>query len=442
MAGRFLGGLAIGISSLAIPVYLSEFAPARIRGRLVGMYDMGIQVGTLAGFWINYGVAATLPANKFQWQFPVAVQLFPAALLAVGMLFVPETPRFLMSKGNYEQAEKNLCLLRGLPVDHEYMQWELTQNREAAEAENLVRGDTGYWTLTKELFKSKGHRTRLGLGLALLFFKTFSGVQAVNYYSPIIFEQLGFSGTKNSLFATGIYGTVKFVATIIFSFFVVDRIGRRRPLMFNSIFGGLCLMFLGGYLTGVGPKPEGATRTAGDYIAIIAIFAYAAAYCFGYNSVPLTLISEIFTMRFKLLSMSLCLAWQWLCTFSIVRIMPVALRTITTRTYFIFGTIFLSSTIFVYFFIPETKVRPPSAAHSSRQISTLILSPPSVQGLPLEAMDNLFGGIERTDAEAAILGVNELKHKNEGTSEFVEHAEHDSGAIARTGTLATISERK
>jgi MFS family permease len=82
-----------------------------------------------------------------------------------------------------------------------------------------------------QLFRSKGHRKRLLLGLALLFFKTFSGVQAVNYYSPRIFQQLGFVGTQNSLFATGIYGSVKAITTLIFGFFIVDRIGRRRPLM-------------------------------------------------------------------------------------------------------------------------------------------------------------------------------------------------------------------
>jgi MFS family permease len=122
--------------------------------------------------------------------------------------------------------------------------------------------------LVKQLFVSKGHRTRLFLGMGLLFFKTFSGVQAVNYYSPIIFEQLGFRGTQNSLFATGIYGTVKAVCTVIFGLFVVDRIGRRRPLMFGSIVGSLCLIFLGGYLTGMGDRGTDPVRTAGDYVAI------------------------------------------------------------------------------------------------------------------------------------------------------------------------------
>ena len=91
-----------------------------------------------------------------------------------------------------------------MPADHPYIQYEYRVTKEQVEAEKLVRGDVGLWGLTKDLLKSPGHRYRTLLGMGLIFFKTFSGVQAVNYYSPIIFEQLGFSGTKNSLFATGV----------------------------------------------------------------------------------------------------------------------------------------------------------------------------------------------------------------------------------------------
>lgn len=91
-----------------------------------------------------------------------------------------------------------------MPEDHPYIQYEFRATKEQVEAEKLVRGDVGLWGLTKDLVKSRGHRTRVLLGIGLIFFKTFSGVQAVNYYSPIIFEQLGFTGTKNSLFATGV----------------------------------------------------------------------------------------------------------------------------------------------------------------------------------------------------------------------------------------------
>ncbi|KAJ9121893.1 hypothetical protein QFC24_004475 [Naganishia onofrii] len=387
MVGRFLGGFAVGFLSLIIPVYLAEFSPPSIRGRLVGFFDIFIQVGTLAGFWINYGIDASLPSNTFQWQLPVFVQFFPAALL-MGAFFVPESPRWLMSKNRYDDALKSLCSIRRLPADHSYIQYEIKMTHDSVEAERAVRGDATLWGLVKELAKSPGHRKRIGLGLALIFFKTFSGVQAVNYYSPRIFKQLGFKGTKNSLFATGIYGTVKFVGTLIFGFFVVDRAGRRWPLIIGSIGLSMCLIYIGGYLTAMGPRDGTQPISKGDYTAIVAIFLYATWYCFGWNSVPLTLISEIFNVRYRTISMTICLMWQWLCTFSIVRIMPIALDTITTKTYFLFGGIFIFAAPFVYFFIPETKK------------------------LSLEYLDRLFDGPQRNDVEEAMV-VPETEYKPE-----------------------------
>ncbi|KAH8926571.1 general substrate transporter [Atractiella rhizophila] len=367
MFGRFLGGYAVGFWSLVIPVYLAEFAPASIRGRMVGFFDIFLQIGTLGGFWINYGIESSLKSNRFQWQFPVFVQFFPAVILGIGLFLCPETPRWLITKGRDEKALKNLCRLRRLPPSDRYIEYEFSQTKLEVEAEKRLRGETTLLKMLKELFRTKGLRNRVFLGMTLIGIKTFSGVQAVNYYSPIIFEQLGFQGSKNSLFATGIYGTCKFVGTLIFGLFIVDRVGRRKPLMIGAVVLSLCLFYIGGYLTAVGPREEGAPRKAGDYTAITAIFLYATAYCFGWNSVPLTIVSEIFTTRVRTLSMTFCIAFQWLCTFAIVRIMPEALSHITTRTYFVFASIFIWGLPFVYFFVPETK------------------------GLPLEYMDKLFG---------------------------------------------------
>lgn len=210
----------------------------------------------------------------------------PAALLMIGAVFVPESPRWLMSKNRYDESVKALCNIRRLPADHPYIEYEVKMTHDSVEAERAVRGDASLWGLVKELASSKGHRKRVGLGLALIFFKTFSGVQAVNYYSPRIFKQLGFKGTKNSLFATGIYGTVKFVGTLIFGFFMVDRVGRRLPLIVGSIGLSLCLIYIGGYLTAMGPRDGTQPIAKGDYTAIVAIFLYATWYCFGWNSVP------------------------------------------------------------------------------------------------------------------------------------------------------------
>jgi len=405
--GRFLGGFAVGFLSLVIPVYLAETAPASIRGRLVGFFDIFIQVGTLAGFWINFGIESTLESNRFQWQLPTFVQFFPAAFLMLGVWFCPESPRWLVSRDRDEEGLKALSRLRKLPVDHEYIQYEYRITKEQVETEKIVRGSDSLAKLAGQNWTTPNARKRLLLGMGLIFFKTFSGTQAVNYYSPIIFEQLGFSGTQNSLFATGIYGTCKFVFTLIFGFFIVDRVGRRLPMMIGTIVMAGCLFYIGAYLTAVGPREEGSGRTAGDYTAIVAIFLYASQYCLGWNSVPLTLISEIFTHRFRVISLTFCLMWQWLVTFAIVRIMPVSLANIDQLTYFVFGSIFIWSLPYVYFFIPETK------------------------GLPLEYMDKLFGD-GRTDVEKS------LEEGNNGKAEelYVEELKGSTGVPP----LATVRE--
>lgn len=121
-AGRILAGFAIGGASNLVPMYISELSPPAIRGRLVGMYELGWQIGGLVGFWINYGINETLPSNHNQWLIPFAVQLIPGGLLLVGaILFIKESPRWLYSKGRRDQGLKNLLWIRNLPESDVYI---------------------------------------------------------------------------------------------------------------------------------------------------------------------------------------------------------------------------------------------------------------------------------------------------------------------------------
>ena len=126
-----------------------------------------------------------MKSSKIQWQIPVFLQLAPAAILGIAMFVIPETPRWLMSKHRYDEAERVLSRIRKLPADHEYVAWELMQTREQVEAEDLIRDGAGHWTLVKQLFQAKGHRYRLFLGMGLITFKTFSGVQVSLQTPPV-----------------------------------------------------------------------------------------------------------------------------------------------------------------------------------------------------------------------------------------------------------------
>ncbi|KAH0128540.1 hypothetical protein KCU67_g17164, partial [Aureobasidium melanogenum] len=120
-AGRVLAGLGVGGASMIVPIYISEISPPAVRGRLVGIYELGWQIGGIVGFWINYALTETMASSRRQWQIPFAVQLIPGGLLLIGSLWLKESPRWLYSKGRREEGLKNLCWIRKLESNDLYV---------------------------------------------------------------------------------------------------------------------------------------------------------------------------------------------------------------------------------------------------------------------------------------------------------------------------------
>jgi MFS family permease len=262
-AGRLVAGLGIGASSLTVPVYISETAPPSIRGRLVGIFEIASQGGGMLGFWINYGTDQHISPNSVaQYVIPLALQLAPGLLLGLGMFFFcPESPRWLARQDNFEAAERVLCNLRGLPSDHEYIMRELGDIRQQVEERSTLN------RTKKEQFMKlfqRGTRNRMGIGLALMFLQSFTGVNIITYYgmfeshrsclfslkrssffhshadmltAPRIFETLGITGTSTKLFSTGFYGIAKTLGMCTFTFYVVEKVGRRRGLLWGAALG-------------------------------------------------------------------------------------------------------------------------------------------------------------------------------------------------------------
>jgi sugar porter (SP) family MFS transporter len=235
IGGRAVAGLGIGASSLVVPVYISETAPPSIRGRLVGIFEIASQGGGMLGFWINYATDQTINVeNQAQWVIPLALQLAPGVLLFAGMWWCPESPRWLARGDNFDGAEKILVYLRMLTSDDPYVRRELGEIRAQVEQRSTMRMSK------KEQFKKlfqKGTRNRLGIGLALMFLQSFTGVNIITYYSPRIFETLGVSGTSLKLFSTGFYGIAKTLGMCAFTFIVVERVGRRKGLVWGAALG-------------------------------------------------------------------------------------------------------------------------------------------------------------------------------------------------------------
>jgi len=152
LGGRVLAGVGVGGASMIVPIYISEIAPPAVRGALVGIYELGWQLGGLVGFWINYGISETLAPSHSQWLIPFAVQLIPGGLLLVGTFWLHESPRWLLEKGRRELAIKNLCWIRNLDENDIYIVEEVAYIDAAIEQQRATMG-AGFWKVCISTFR-------------------------------------------------------------------------------------------------------------------------------------------------------------------------------------------------------------------------------------------------------------------------------------------------
>ena len=175
--GRVLAGFAIGGASNLVPIYISELSPPAVRGRLVGIYELGWQVDGLVGFWINYGISETLAPSHSQWLIPFAVQLIPGGLLLLGCFWIKESPRWLISKDRRDAGIRNLAWIRHLPVTDAYILEEIAAI-DAPIAEQVAGIGTGFWTPVTAPFRDRKIAYRFFLGSMLFLWQNACGINA------------------------------------------------------------------------------------------------------------------------------------------------------------------------------------------------------------------------------------------------------------------------
>ncbi|KAG9693184.1 general substrate transporter, partial [Aureobasidium melanogenum] len=382
VAGRAVAGLGIGACSLVVPVYISETAPPSIRGRLIGIFEIASQGGGMLGFWINYATDRTINVdNKAQWIVPLALQLVPGVLLCVGMFFCPESPRWLARGDNFDKAEKIISDLRNLPADHPYIRNEMDEIR--IQVEERSTNKMSKKQQVQKLFQ-KGVRNRMGIGLALMFLQSFTGVNIITYYAPRIFESLGVPGTSLKLFSTGFYGIAKTLGMITFTMVVVERVGRRKGLIWGAALGCVPMLYIGGYVLRADPVAALAagdtTRNGWGYLAMVCVYVNAFIICATWQGITWTYASEIFPLDIRMLCVALTTADTWLGSFIIARSTPYMISDLGYGAYFFFGVILIAMGIWSFFFVPETK------------------------GITLEEMDALFARSVRKAIWAQLRG--------------------------------------
>lgn len=362
IGGRVLAGLGVGGCSNMVPIYISELAPPAVRGRLVGIYELGWQIGGLVGFWINYGLEQTMAPSHKQWIIPFAVQLVPAGCLLIGSIWMRESPRWRFTKGQRERALKDLCWIRNLPEDHPYILEEVEAIDAQIEHDRINIGP-GFWKPFVAL-KQKPVLWRFFLGSMLFLWQNGSGINAINYYSPTVFKSLG---VTEVFLTTGIFGVVKTVLTFVWLFWLIDRLGRTKLLMFGALGGSLCMWYIAAYIKIKDPaNNKSGSLDGGGISAIFFFYLWTAFYTPSWNGTPWVINSEMYSQHTRSLGQAFAAASNWLWNFFISRFTPQMFLTMSYGVYMFFACLMLLSIPYVFFLIPETK------------------------GVPLEVMDQLF----------------------------------------------------
>lgn len=294
------------------------------------------------------------------WRIPFALQIVPAIILGIGMIFYPESPRFLLMIGQEDRAIAALSKIRRIPVDDPRFQMELLAIKaDVLFEETLVQekfhGHTGFRLMIEQYgaFVSTWPQfKRLAIGCCIMFFQQFMGCNAMIYYAPTIFAQLGLSGTTTSLLATGVYGIVNTLSTLP-ALFLIDRVGRRPLLMAGAMGDFISLMIVGGIIAGYGGNLA-ASKAAG-WTGIAFIYIYDINFSYSFAPIGWVLPSEIFNLGSRSKAMSITTSCTWLSNFCIGLVTPDMLASIKSGTYFFFAAFCLMALFFTYFFVPETK---------------------------------------------------------------------------------------
>lgn len=290
-AGRFIAGVGIGQTTVVAPTYLAEIAPRFVRGLCVCMFSGSVYLGIMLGYFASYGSAIHIsPSTELQWVIPNLLHIYFAFIIAVLSFGAIESPRWLIKVGKQEKANENLSKLRKLPNDHWYVQSELHDINNQIERELEATRGTTWFGPVRELFTVKANRYRLMLSVFSQLLGQWSGASSITIYAPEYFEMVGVSGSEEGLFATAVFGIVKFCSALICALFLIDYIGRKRSLMSGITLQFIAMLYMAIFLvvdTSVGDEnaPQSSSQKAAAKGALVMIYVSGFGWALGWNSI-------------------------------------------------------------------------------------------------------------------------------------------------------------
>lgn len=326
---RLVLGFGIGIASFTAPLYISEIAPPQMRGALVSLNQLAVTVGIFVSYFVDEHYAKT---GAWRWMFGVGT--IPAAVLFIGLLFLPDSPRWLCMRGKIVQAFYTLRSIRRTV----HVRAEFAGIRASLEQES-----GGYSDLGKKWLKPA-----LVIGIGLGFFQQFTGINTVIYYAPTIFKLSGFTSNTVAILATMGIGAINVLATIV-SIFLVDKVGRKPLLYVGMGIMTICLFALGASFSVAGSDTL-------KWIAFGSLFFYVIGFAISLGPIMWLMFTEVFPLRVRGVATSLMASLQWLFNFIVsLTFLTLIKYCHEVGTFGLYGLICLIGIFFVYYKVPETK---------------------------------------------------------------------------------------
>lgn len=343
ITSRLIGGIGIGIASNVVPLYISEIAPSKIRGRLVTYYQFALTFGILVAYLSNAallsGVSTTAISqsvlsgifNTEVWRGMLGLGIIPALLFLFGLLVIPESPRWLIQKGRVAEGVAIISRI----TNQSPGEIEAEQTRQKPN-----QGKTSY----KELF-APGMRKALIIGILLPLFSQFSGINAIIYYGPSILSNAGIS-LSNSLISQVIFGVANMLFTLI-AIWKVDSWGRRPLYLFGTagatitlVLTGLCFYY---------------NATSSIWL-LVCVLGFLACFAFSIGPLKFVVAAEIFPSAIRGRALAISIMVMWVADTIVGQLTPILLKEIgSAGTFWFFAFFCLVAFITVYKLLPETK---------------------------------------------------------------------------------------